>query len=222
MNARFVEIALRSVNVALPRQIGIRRRKPVISGIYKAPVQQNRVIVTATGIIGDGQGDLIAHGGVDKAVYVYPIEHLIPWSQEHAVPEPYGPATFGENLTVAGLDEHGVFIGDRWQWGEVVLEVCQPRYPCYKLGMKLGRPSAVREMVENGRTGWYMRVIATGEAPTDGPMFLIDRSDQPISVAAAHQARLPGADVSLVRQTVAEPRLAERLRHSLQQSLTTP
>ncbi|MEZ4499951.1 MAG: hypothetical protein R2839_07680 [Thermomicrobiales bacterium] len=54
----------------------------MISGIYKAPVQQNRVIVTATGIIGDGQGDLIAHGGVDKAVYVYPIEHLIPWSQE--------------------------------------------------------------------------------------------------------------------------------------------
>jgi MOSC domain-containing protein YiiM len=211
-------LALVSVNVALPSEIGIRRRRPVISGIYKLPVRNGTVSVTETGIVGDGQGDLVAHGGPEKAVYAYPAEHLPVWSAEHRVSEPYGPGVFGENLTLAGLDESAVHIGDRWRWGDVVLEVCQPRYPCYKLGMKLGRPKVVREMVENGRTGWYLRVIEPGEAPSMGELELIGRSELGVSVADAHLARLPTADPQLIDRVLAESRLAARLQESLRQA----
>lgn len=213
-----LSVELVSVNVALPRDIGTRHRKSVISGIHKLPVASEHVVVTSTGLVGDGQGDLVAHGGPDKAVYAYPVEHLPPWTDEHRPTVPYGPGTFGENLSVSGLLETDVMIGDCWAWGEVVLQVCQPRYPCFKLGMKLNRPSAVREMVANLRTGWYLRVLQAGNAPVSGSITVVSLGQQRITVQDAHLARLPAANRELREKVIAEPALAIRLRESLERS----
>ncbi len=212
-------IELISVNVGLPAYLGMRRGKPVMSGIRKTPVTTGEVTVTPTGIIGDGQGDLINHGGVDKAVYVYPAEHLPVWSAEHRRANPYEPADFGENLTVRGLLEQDVHIGDRWQWGDVIVEVAQPRYPCFKLGMHLNRTAIVRELVANNRTGWYLRVLEPGTAPVGGELTLLERTGTGVSVLEAHLARLPSATALEIERVVAEPSLADRLRNALVKSL---
>ena len=179
-------IRLVSVNVGLPGIIGERHGEPIISGIRKTPVETTWVEVTSTGITGDGQADLFNHGGAEKAVYVYTIDHLPLWSREPILRSPT-VWNVRENLTVQGIVENQVFIGDRWQWGEVVLEVCQPRYPCYKLATVLDRPSVVREMVGNSRTGWYMRVLNSGEAPGIGPIQLVERGSGRVTVIDAHQ-----------------------------------
>lgn len=165
-------IGLRSVNVALPAYLCQRHGEMIASGIRKQPVATSTVYVSPTNIDGDGQGDLVAHGGVEKAVYAYPSEHWLPWTEEIGPSEPYGAGSFGENLSLTGLCEDEACIGDIWSWGDVRLQICQPRYPCYKLGVVLGYPKVVAMMVRNGRTGWYLRVLTAGEAPTSGAIEL--------------------------------------------------
>ena len=126
------------------------------------------VAVTEPTSTGDGQGDLRVHGGPEKAVYGYPSEHWAPWTAELKPAQPFGPGSFGENLSLAGILEDDACIGDIWRWGEVRLQICQPRYPCYKLGEVLQNRSVIKAMVENGRTGWYFRVLTPGTAPTVG------------------------------------------------------
>ena len=210
-----MEIELLSVNVGLPEVIGVRHGENVLSGIRKRPVETATVAVGLTGLDGDGQADLRVHGGFEKAVYAYPVKHLPLWTAELKPDYPFGPGAFGENLTVARIDETTVCIGDRWQWGGVLLEVCQPRYPCYKLAMVTGRPGVVKEMVANGRTGWYLRVLKTGVAGQTMGIERVGRDGANVTVAEAHRARLPGADHNLVASVVAVPALASGLRHDL-------
>jgi MOSC domain-containing protein YiiM len=172
-----------------------------------------------TNLEGDGQADLRNHGGRDKAVYAYPAAHLAIWAAEHGLPEPYCPGAFGENLTIGGWTEEEVCIGDRWQWGETLLEVAQPRYPCFKLGLALDRHAVVRELVANGRTGWYLRVVQPGIAPVAGPIRLVGRAHAGPTVLDAHLARLPEAPRDLIERVAAAPDLAEGLRHHLLASL---
>ena len=114
--------------------------------------------VTATNIDGDRQADLRVHGGPEKAVYSYPSEHWGPWTRDLAPDSPFGPGSFGENLSLAGIMEDEACIGDIWRWGDVRLQICQPRFPCYKLGEVLQNRNVIDLMVKNGRTGWYFRV----------------------------------------------------------------
>ncbi|MDE2183878.1 MAG: MOSC domain-containing protein [Alphaproteobacteria bacterium] len=151
-----------SVNVGLPKVIGVAGGEPVLSGIAKHPVCGAQVMVRTAAIDGDGQADLENHGGADKAVYVYPAVHWSWWESEHRLP--CRPATFGENLTLENGDERDVAIGDRFRWGEVLLEISQPRMPCFKLAMH-ARSDVPHVMTVSGRCGWYMRVITEGEAP---------------------------------------------------------
>jgi len=152
-----------AVNVAQPEVIGQRRGKPVSSAIRKRHVATGGLLrLTFENLSGDRQADLRVHGGPDKAVYAYPSEHLPRWNTEFEPEEPFGPGAFGENLTTAGWLETDARIGDVWTWGEALLQVCQPRYPCFKLAMKLDRPRVVDRMLETGRTGWYLRVLAPG------------------------------------------------------------
>ncbi len=208
-------VELLATSVAMPVWIGDRHDEAVLSGIRKKPTPNQMVEVTLAGLIGDGQGDVINHGGFDKAVYAYPADHLGDWSKEHGVSAPYGPGTFGENLTVLGLTEDDVFIGDHWEWGEAILEVCQPRYPCYKLGIVLNRPNVVKEMVANGRTGWYLRVLRAGHAPASGAIEITGRGPGGVSVAEAHLARLPGSTLNQRERVASDVRLAPRLRSAL-------
>jgi MOSC domain-containing protein YiiM len=185
------EVRLVSVNVGRPREIGrLRNGEAVVSGIVKERVAAATLFLDVLNLEGDGQADLSVHGGPDKAVYAYPAEHVPRWNEELGTA--FGPGTFGENLTVEGLREGEVRIGDVWAWGEARLQVTQPRSPCYKLAMVTGRPDIGKRMVRNGRTGWYLRVLAPGRVPTAGPIRVVERDGAGITVERAHRALLLG------------------------------
>ena len=157
-----MRLRLLSVNVGVPRIIGEMNGAAVLSGIAKAPVSAASVFVGRTNIAGDRQADLTVHGGRDKAVYAYPVEHWPWWTREHGLA--CAPATFGENLTLEGADENDVAIGDRFRWGEALLEIAQPRAPCFKLAMH-ARADIPARMTISARCGWYFRVLEEGRAP---------------------------------------------------------
>jgi len=157
-----------SVNVALPRTVTWNERE-VLTGIFKRPVLGS-VTVRELGLEEDGQADLTVHGGVKKAVYAYPSEHYSYWRHELKGDLPWG--TFGENLTTAGLLEDSVRIGDRFRAGSVELEVTQPRFPCYKLGIKFGNMEMVQHFQVSGRSGFYLAVLSEGKIIAGDPITL--------------------------------------------------
>ena len=210
-------IDLVSVNVGQPEIIGTRRGRPVMSSIRKHPVTTDTVFVGLTNIAGDAQADLRVHGGAHKAVYAYSTDHLSYWTDLMKPDAPYGPGALGENLSVAGVDESGVCIGDVWQWGSAVLQVCQPRYPCYKLGLATGKPAFVKRFLESGRSGWYLRVLQAGQATTTGPIVVRERDRAGISVReaalAVSQNFEPERQLEISAHPALAPRWAEMLRH---------
>jgi MOSC domain-containing protein YiiM len=153
-----------SVNVGLPAFLGVAHGERIISGIAKRPVSEPTILVGPTNLAGDGQADLSVHGGPDKAVYAYCSTHWPAWLSEYGLPG--GAGRFGENLTLAGPDESQVHIGDVFAWGTVRLAVSQPRLPCFKLALYLGRNDIGAAMVKTGRSGFYLRVLEGGNAPT--------------------------------------------------------
>ena len=189
---RTSQVGLVSVNVGLPRVIGTTRwGKPIRSGIVKQPVTAASIYLDTLNLDGDRQADLTVHGGRDKAVYAYPVEHLPLWNDELGTD--FGLGTFGENLSTMGWLEDDVCIGDVWAWGEARLQVCQPRSPCYKLATITGRPDLLKRLVCTGRTGWYLRVLQPATVPVAGLIQVIERDPAGISVLQAHRASLPGA-----------------------------
>jgi MOSC domain-containing protein YiiM len=142
--------------------VGEYNGQPLYSAFRKRPAGGDTIAVTALGLAGDGQADLSVHGGPEKAVYAYPSDNWPWWEKEHRFP--VGAGSFGENLTVRGADETTIRIGDRFSWGEAVVEVCQPRSPCFKFQHISGRVDASALMTLSGRTGWYFRVLKEGLA----------------------------------------------------------
>lgn len=163
-----------SVYVGLPR-IVMWNRQTVMTGIFKEPVAAP-VRVGLFHLEGDGQADLTVHGGRAKAVYAYPSEHYAAWRTELGAPAwPWG--TFGENLTIEGLTEDDVRVGDRFRIGTAELIVTQPRMPCFKLASKLQRPDVIRRFLTSGRTGWYFAVAWEGEVKPSDPIVRLSRSE---------------------------------------------
>lgn len=152
-------VKIESLSVSKPRSI-VHEGRQIVTGIFKTPIQGLRM-VRRTNIDGDGQADLSVHGGVHKAVYAFPYEHY-DFYRERLGREPFDFGQFGENLTVSGLLESGVRIGDRYRVGDVVFEVSQPRSPCFKFGIKMGHSEAVRLCLSSAKTGFYFRVIEEG------------------------------------------------------------
>lgn len=201
-------IGLVSVNVGLPAVIGKHRGKPVTSGIRKRPVAGETIAVGATNLAGDRQADLRVHGGPDKAIYAYPGEHLPWWNDQLAREVPFSPGSFGENLTTAGIDEGTALIGDVWRWGTALLQICQPRYPCFKLVIATEQPDMVKRFLAAGRSGWYLRVLEPGTAPVAGPIEVMTVDPDGVTVAEAARAALPGAGTALIERVGSVPALA--------------
>jgi MOSC domain-containing protein YiiM len=179
------------VNVGLPRQVAWRG-KTVTTGIFKEPVS-GPIRLRQLNLDGDRQADLTAHGGPAKAVYAYPAEHYAYWRQQ--LPDrdlPWG--TFGENLTIEGLSEDTVRIGDRLRIGTVELVVTQPRLPCFKLGIRFGRAEMVKRFLASRRTGFYLAVLEEGELGAEDPITQVSQGEAPVTVADITRLYVDGGE----------------------------
>ena len=151
------------IQVSLAKPIDIEGRR-VMTGIMKKPVQ-GPVRVTKLGLEGDEQADPSVHGGLSKAVYAYPVEHYGYW-KEQAENNPHAPdieyGILGENLTVSGLLENELYVGDRLQFHNCTLKITEPRQPCYKFNAVMNDPQAARKLATSGYTGFYLSVVSEG------------------------------------------------------------
>jgi ferredoxin-NADP reductase/MOSC domain-containing protein YiiM len=199
---------LLAVNVGMPRDVSWQG-KTVHTGAWKFPVEGARM-VRRLNIDGDGQGDLAGHGGEQRAVLVYQIQSYEHW-KHHLGRDDLGYGAFGENLTVDGLPDDEVCIGDRYRIGEAEFEVTQPRVTCYRVGLRLGEPQMAALLVSHHRPGFYMRVIHEGSvragdgitkaadgpgslsvADTDALLYLPDRDPEKLRRALRIPALSPG------------------------------
>ncbi len=184
-----------SVNVGRPRSVEWHGRD-VETGIWKAPVE-GRVTVRGVNLDGDEQADLRVHGGRDKAVYAYALDDYEWWSAELGTR--VEPGTFGENLTVRGLDLGDAVIGTHWRVGSTVLQVSQPRLPCFKLGIRMGDAAFVERFEDARRFGTYLRIaeegdIGAGDVITVEPSRIAGITVGELGmVRASRAARVPGA-----------------------------
>ncbi len=189
---------LLSVNVGLPRDVAWQG-KTVHTGIWKQPVH-GPVMVRLLNIEGDGQGDLAGHGGEQRAVLVYQIQSYRHWEQ-HFGRHDFRYGQFGENLTVDGLADDEVCIGDRYQIGEAEFEVTQPRVTCYRVGMRLGEPELPALLVSHHRPGFYMRVLREGHIQASDPIVKTRTGPHALSVTDTDALLyLPGRDAAKLRK----------------------
>lgn len=168
-----------SVNIAQAAPLFVQQSdhvRRIMSGIHKQAVQGPQQ-VNRLGFAGDEQADLTVHGGLHKAVYAYPVEHYAFWiAQRFAAlkrEEPLPHGAMGENLTLQGLLETDVWMGDRLRIGTALLQVTEPRQPCYKFNARMGFSHAAKMMVQAGCSGFYLRVIETGEIQAGDAVTLI-------------------------------------------------
>ncbi len=206
-----------SVNVGQPREV-VWKGQTELTGIYKEAVE-GRVAVRRLNLDGDRQADLTVHGGLDKAVYAYPIEHYSFWREQFPEMElPWG--MFGENLSLSGLLEDSVHIGDHFQVGSARLMVTQPRLPCYKLGIKFGRDDIIKRFLVSGRTGFYFAVLEEGEVAAGDSISLLHSDEHQVTVAdIVHLYREDKYNVDLIRRVVAVEALPEEWREYFQERL---
>jgi MOSC domain-containing protein YiiM len=170
--------SLLSVNVGTPREIEWLGRRETTC-IWKAPVG-GRVAVRGVNVAGDDQANREVHGGPDKAVYAYAREDTDWWEGELGRALEHG--NFGENLTVSGIDVTGSVVGERWEVGSAVLEVAQPRIPCWKLGARMDDPSFPVHFAAAGRPGAYLRIVEDGEIGAGDEIRVADKPAHGLTV----------------------------------------
>ncbi len=168
-----------SVNVSLPKIVEYRGEK-VETGIFKEPVA-DRLMVRKLNLDGDRQADLRVHGGENKAVYVYSIENYEYWKLE-LERDDFNYGQFGENLTVEGMTDDVVRIGDVFSVGGASVQVTQPRLPCYKLAIKMENPKFPKLFLASCRTGFYLRVLEDGDVGAGDEFELIEHDPEPLTV----------------------------------------
>jgi ferredoxin-NADP reductase/MOSC domain-containing protein YiiM len=171
---------LLSINVGLPRDI-VWRDRTVRTGVWKDPVR-GRCRVGKLNLEGDGQGDLAGHGGEHRAVFVYQFDSYRYWQEQlHRTDFVYGQ--FGENFTIEGLPDDGVYIGDRYRIGSALFEITQPRVTCYRVGIRMNEPRMPAFLTSSGRPGFYFRVLEEGEVGAGDEIVKVDEGKEQMSVA---------------------------------------
>jgi MOSC domain-containing protein YiiM len=167
-----------SVNVGRPTSIPFEGQL-ISTSIWKSPVA-GRLMVEGVNVEGDDQADRTVHGGVDKAVYAYAKEDYSWWSLE--LDRELGPGTFGDNITTSGMDITNAVVGERWRAGTTLLEVAQPRMPCFKLGIRMGDRAFPQRFSLARRPGTYLRIIEPGEVGAGDPIVRVSTPDHGLSV----------------------------------------
>lgn len=189
-----------SINVSLPKEVDFEGQK-VITGIFKEPIE-GRIILRRLNLDGDKQADLTVHGGPDKAVYAYPIEHYEFWRKVYPdIKMPNG--MFGENFTTEGLMEAKVNVGDIFRIGSAKVIATQPRMPCYKLGVKFGRMDVLKKFLASGRSGIYFKVLEEGEVGTGDPIIQIKKDINRVGISDIVRLYASGREnIKLMRRAV--------------------
>jgi len=195
-----------SVNVGAPRPVELDGRT-IWTAIWKTPVE-GRVPLRGVNLEGDDQADRTVHGGPDKAVYAYAAEETELWKSE--LGRSLGSAPFGENLTIRGLPVSQAVIGERWEVGTALLEVAQPRLPCFKLGLRIGDPRFLARFADADRPGAYLRVVREGEIGAGDPIEVVSRPAHGVTSAVVARAIL--RDPALLASAAQAPELAADLR----------
>jgi ferredoxin-NADP reductase/MOSC domain-containing protein YiiM len=208
---------LLSVNVGLPKDVAWQGHT-VYTGIWKHSVDGPQM-VRRLNIDGDGQGDLNGHGGEQRAVLVYQIESYRHW-QDHFGRDDFQYGQFGENLTVEGLPDDQVCIGDRYRIGEAEFEVTQPRVTCFRVGMRLGEPELPALLVSHHRPGFYLRVITEGHIQAGDEIVRTRIGRHALSVADVDALLyLPGRDIEQLHAAVDIPALSPGWQQSFRELL---
>jgi len=208
-----------SLNVGMPRKV-LYGDRDVLTGIFKSPVA-GPLLLRRLNLDGDHQADLENHGGRNKAVYAYPSEHYDFWRQELPGVE-LVPGNFGENLTTEGLLEEDARIGDQFRIGTAVVKVTQPRIPCYKLGIRFGRPDMVKRFLASRRSGIYFSVVAEGLVNAGDAIERVHEDERRISVADINRAYLNVRDnLALVRRIVSSEVLPRGLHDEFVEELAS-
>ena len=183
---------LESLNIGTARPLMAGGRR-VLSGIGKHAVA-GTVAVGRLGLAGDEQADLSVHGGLDKAVYAYPAEHYAFWQAQRQAQgvslfdEPLPPGFVGENLTLRGLLEADVWVGDMLHFPDCSLRVTEPRQPCFKFNAVMGYLSATRDMARSGRCGWYLAVVQPGSLAA-GQAFTLEPGRRALAIPVAFASK---------------------------------
>lgn len=173
---------IESLNIGLPRK-ELFQGKEYFTGIIKQPVP-GPVRLTKLGFEGDGVADAKHHGGEDKALCVYSLDHYPYWEKTLGTSLP--PAAFGENLTVSNIGENDICIGDVFQLGTAVVQVSQPRQPCRTLAARYNRRDMIKLVVDSGRTGFYCRVLQEGSVDSHARLVLRERDRNSVTIAHAN------------------------------------
>jgi ferredoxin-NADP reductase/MOSC domain-containing protein YiiM/ferredoxin len=201
-----------SLNVGLPREVEWRGRT-VRTAIFKAPVAGRRR-VDGLNVEGDGQADLMAHGGEHRAVYVYDASAYEHWAAELGRDD-LAPGRFGENFTVEGMPDDAVCVGDRYRVGSALFEVTQPRVSCYKVGLRLEEPRMPALLYSHGRPGFYLRVLEEGEVGAGDAIERVATGEPAMTVRELSALLyLPGHTPAKLRRALEIPALSEGWRGS--------
>ena len=190
-------------------------RGDTLSAIAKLALD-GPVAITRVGLAGDEQADPVHHGGPDMAVHLYPLDHHTFWREQIGDHELLGnPGAFGSNLAVYGLVEKQVLLGSRYRLGSALIEVCQPRQPCWKIEHRFETRNMVKTILASGRCGWFFRVIEEGTAQA-GDMLSLEEEGLPSWTMARLFEALWGTttptDTAMLREIATLPPLADKLR----------
>jgi MOSC domain-containing protein YiiM len=208
---------LLSVNVGQPREV-VADDRLVRTSIFKSPVP-GRIPIRNNNLAGDAQSDLSVHGGRAKAIYAYPHEHYAFWREQ--LPDvDLQPGHFGENLTIEGLLEEDVHVGDRLKIGSAELVVTQPRLPCYKLGIRFGRADMVKRFLASRRTGFYLSIASEGDLGAGDTIEILERHPAAISIPELLRMYLKeGVSPDRLREVIVIPALSDAWRTELQKQV---
>ncbi|GEN34390.1 MOSC domain-containing protein [Aneurinibacillus danicus] len=205
-----------SLNVGKPRK-HVYQGREIETGIHKTPLK-DRIFLSLFNLEGDGQADLVHHGGIDKALCVYPYEHYAYWEQEIGQKLAYG--AFGENLTTMGLSEAEVCIGDIFRFGEAIVQVSQPRQPCYKVAARYNIPDFPLRIQQTGFTGFYFRVLKEGWVSAAGPLHRLEKHSAGITVTFANQIKYHDKNnIEAIKTILDVPELSASWRASLEERI---
>ena len=212
-HAEAVRGIVESVNVGMPRLVEVNG-DTVLTAIWKHPVA-GRVALGGVDLDGDDQADRAVHGGPDKAVYAYAREDIQWWEGE--LGRALGQAPFGENLTVSGLPVSEAVIGEKWALGSVLLQVAQPRLPCFKLGLRMGDPRFLKRFAAAQRPGAYLRVLREGDIAAGEQIEVTGRPAHGVTSALVSRALL--GERWLLEPALAADVLPEGLRAWMQERI---